>query len=120
MSVGADITRTLTRYALPRSSNEALAAAVASALEGCSWRVRRDAEPSGYRVPVLVELPDRGVAVCVTTSRRVERGQAHDRLRAIATSDDVAELVLVTTKSSHLTLPESVGGKPLAVHLVRR
>lgn len=67
------------------------------------------------RVDVLV---DGGIAVEVKAGRTSTRTDVAAQLQRYAGHDDVAALLLVTTRPSHTILPLRLGGKPLQFVLV--
>ena len=108
----ADVLRCLTAYRFDTSSELRFQDGIASALRDVSIRYRREvALAPKDRIDFLIGSV--GLEVKVD-------GTEMDVLRQLmryAQSDQVSALVLVTNRSKHSQMPDSLQGKPLSVYL---
>jgi len=108
-----ELARRLGRYRFPVSVEKAMQDAVESALRAEKLEFRREVTRGADRIDFVVgtvgvELKVNGSAANVI--RQLERYSAWGEL---------TELLLVTTRGHHLAVPQTIGGKPTLVHVVR-
>lgn len=103
----------LARYRMPVSVERELQDSVERALRAEKLEFRREVTRGADRIDFVVgsvgvELKVKGSVSEV--SRQLER---------YALWPELTELLLVTTRGSHLALPPIVGGKPLVIHIAK-
>lgn len=114
LTTGAAAVRAaLARYRLPVSNEAAMQAAVEKALFAEGFIPQREVTRGADRIDFLVGT------VVVELKVKGSVGDVVRQLNRYAAWDEIAELVLVTSCASHATVPESLGGKPVSVLVVR-
>jgi hypothetical protein len=109
----AQVRDALARYRMPVSVEKAMQDAVESALRAEGLAFRREVTRGADRIDFVVGSV--GVELKV-------KGSAGDVLRQLeryALWEDLTELLLVTSKGAHRSLPSVVGGKPVLTHVPR-
>lgn len=89
--------------------------AIAQAIAEAGWPVEREVRLSSRRrIDLVVGLE--GVApVGIEVKIAGETASVRRQLEAYAAFDELAALILVTTRARHTQLPSEVGGKPLEI-----
>lgn len=109
----ADVAAALRAHRYQFAHEDGLQAGIGEALAVAQIPYRREVRLSATdRLDVMVQ----GVAIEVKVAGATDR--VLSQLQRYASHEQVTDLVLVTTRARHRSLPEQVGGKPLAiVHL---
>ncbi len=103
----------LARYRMPVSVERELQDSVERALRAEKLAFKREVTRGADRIDFVVgsvgvELKVKGAVT-----------EVHRQLERYAAWEELTELLLVTTRGHHLAMPNSIGGKPVLVHMVR-
>jgi hypothetical protein len=109
----ADVVTALRRYRIPVSTEAAMQAAIGAALLDAGIPCRREVTREADRIDFVAGRVgiECKVAFSVTEVTR--------QLLRYAAWPELDELVLVTSRGKHLEISNSLGGKPVFVHVVR-
>lgn len=108
---GADVQKALSGFWFSSSGESQLQVAVAIALGESRILFQREVDlGEAGRIDFLL---DNGIGLELKV--RGSAGNIAAQLSRYASSPQIRELVLVTTRHIHCQLPDSIGGKPLAV-----
>jgi hypothetical protein len=113
----ADVEALLARYQFTFMSEDELQEAIHEVLARHVVEATREVRLSGRdRIDLLTAD---GVGIEVKCSRSATTADVLRQLQRYATHDSVRELLLVTTRGAHTSIPVAVGGKPCRVLFVR-
>lgn len=110
---GADVARTLAGYRLPVSNEADMQRAIDRAFSNDGMPHRREVAKGADRIDFVVGRV--GVECKVDGSV----AEVTRQLERYALWGELDELLLVTTRGQHLSLPRLLNGKPVRVHIVR-
>lgn len=112
---GREISRLLSRYRLPFSSEKELQNSIEGILSSHhvayerEWRLNSHNRPDFY-------LPEPKIAIEIKI--KGSRAAVADQLERYAGFYEVAEIVLISTRMQHCAVPDEINGKPVhRVHL---